>query len=46
MCPKVTKTGFGALHLSLLFIFNPIYQNIGAMLLVLALKRDRVPTVW
>jgi len=47
MCHKVTKNkGFGAMHLSIIFIFNPIYQTIGAMLLVLELKRDRVPTVW
>lgn len=46
MCPKVTKIGFSALHLVKLFIFNPIYQNTGAMLLVLAMKRDIVPTVW
>jgi len=46
MCSQVTKVGFGALHLSLLFIFNSIYQSFGTMLLVLTLKRDRVPKVW
>ena len=32
---QTIKRGFGALHLSFLFIFNDVYQNIGAMLLVL-----------